>query len=149
VRKRSINQTADANLATLPVFALVEMKKLYQTYDPLVQIGIWAAAGFERLRLLAALAGESSNEGERERPRERPLPVPMWTTQGRSWSLYIGYSACDERVEVYGPVMIKNAGDLVDVFALVETNRRIMRWGFEVYGPWFEEAVLRPMLAVS
>jgi len=61
----------------------------------------------------------------------------------------MGYSACDERVEVYGPVMIKNAGDLVDVFALVETNRRIMRWGFEVYGPWFEEAVLRPMLAVS
>jgi hypothetical protein len=103
-------------------------------------------AGFERLRLLAAQAqlGTQGEGGE----RARPLPVPMWTTQGGSWSLYIEYSPSDERVEVYGPVFMKNANDLADIFALIETNRRIMRWRNDVYLPWLEKAVLDSMLAV-
>jgi hypothetical protein len=130
----------------LPVFTLVEMKKPYQAYDPLVQIGIWAVAGFERLRLLAAQAqlGTQREEGE----RARPLLVPMWTTQGGSWSLYIGSSPSDERVKMYGPVFMKNASDLADIYALIETNRRIMQWGNDVYLPWLEKAVLESMLAV-
>jgi len=45
------------------------MKKIYQAYDPLVQVGIWVVTVFERLRLLAAQAGGVD--------RERPLPAPM------------------------------------------------------------------------
>lgn len=47
---------------------------------------------------------------------------------------------------MYGPVLIKHAHDLTDIFSLIETNR-IMRWGNDVYPPWFTRAVLDTVVA--
>ncbi|KAL8725167.1 MAG: hypothetical protein Q9166_007521 [cf. Caloplaca sp. 2 TL-2023] len=131
----SINQTYNWT-AFQPMFANFEIKT--DDRDPLVQLGTWIAAEYEK----RYLEGYPTN-----------LPVPAVVVDKDYWTLWIACSiklSTNEkikngkpyRVQFLGPVEIGNTTSAKGIFKILHFLTVIVQWGFDVYEPEFFTKVL-------
>ncbi|KAL8824032.1 MAG: hypothetical protein Q9170_008271 [Blastenia crenularia] len=132
----SINQTQATMTAWKGFFAHFEVKM--DGRDPLIQLGVWIAAEFEKRFL----------EGY---PMD--VPIPAVAIYEDSWKLHIAYSikltgkdkvegGRPYRVEFLGLVNIGNTDSMEGVFKILHMMKALVKWGFEVYEPQYLKKVL-------
>ena len=115
------------------MFQYTEVK--VDTYDPMIQLEIWSSAEFEK-RIREGYAMD--------------LFISVIAIEGDYWNSWIVYSEKIEaekgrngcRVQLAGPVVIGDTTDAFGVFRILPTLKAIVRWGLEVYDPFFETNVL-------
>ncbi|PBP19287.1 hypothetical protein BUE80_DR009523 [Diplocarpon rosae] len=83
-----LSQMTDAYTSTVPLACCLEVKEGGGDYnEAILQLGIWCAAGLERLRGLRTLAEPNSRSDLEE---ELP-PFLGWTIVGHDWKLHISW----------------------------------------------------------
>ena len=125
MEERSINQ--HLNLPYQPIFLPIEVKRLHQPRDPLIQLAVWVAAGYNK-NLQAGY--------------ETIMPVPAISVDGDSWTLWIAYWQRGSIVFL-GPTIMGTTLNALGVFQILSTLEAIADWGLKAYKPWFGRAVLR------
>ena len=95
-----------------------------------VQLGIWTAAHFTKLRQLT-------------QDRSPTLPVlPVVFVQGHEWKMMLASMKPDPRLEMLGYLSLGDTGTLTGVYCVIAAIRKLAKWIDEQYRPWFEEEVL-------
>lgn len=85
----ALSQMTDAYTSTVPMVCCLEVKERGGDYnEAIIQLGIWCAAGLERLRGLRALGG--CNSGGDLDEEELP-PFLGWTVVGHDWKFHISW----------------------------------------------------------
>ena len=132
VKGASINQTQGWT-AYIPMWSAIEVK--VDARDPLVQLGAWICAGYEK----QSLEGYSMK-----------LPIPAIAIYGDQWLLWIAYAikiaqvpgGKPYRVQFIGPVDMGNTRNAMGVFKILHVLKAMVRWGLEVFEPHFQTDVL-------
>ncbi|CAJ2510572.1 Uu.00g095410.m01.CDS01 [Anthostomella pinea] len=79
-----------------PQAVAIETKVANAASDPLVQLTIWAAASFERLRQLQAPAGGDGGNGDADDDAlemESIITLPLIQVRGHDWQLWFARDA--------------------------------------------------------
>ena len=129
----SINQTSTF-VNFIPMFLNVEVKRKNSDKDPLIQLGAWISAEFEKRRI---------------EHYSLDMPVLAIEIQGDQWGLYMVYA--DEGVsngETYGlkfvgPKSLGSTGSLQGCFKLLDGLCRCADWGVMEYQSWFKKEILQ------
>ena len=129
----SINQTSTfVNL--VPMFLNVEVKRKNSDKDPLIQLGAWISAEFEKRRI---------------EHYSLEMPVLAIEIQGDQWGLYMVYA--DEgrangeaySLKFVGPKSLGNTGSLQGCFKLLDGLCGCADWGVTEYQSWFKKEILQ------
>ena len=150
-----LSQMTDAYTSMVPMACCVEVKEKGGDYnEAIVQLGIWSAAGLERVRGLRAVAlerrrhnvdiGKMSDELD-DATEENDLPPFLgWTVVGHDWRFYIIWKEKDGNVIVLGPWRTLNAGtgSHADILTLIISVQTVKCWLEEEYWSWLCENVL-------
>ena len=138
VRYVSINQTSSTMTCYKPVFIHIEVKGPLDDRDPLIQMGAWCAAEFEK----RSQAGFPFD-----------MPVIAIVVVQDVWKLYIAYATQlpkgnlvqnrDYIVKLMGPTIIGDTTCIQGIFHLFFILVQLTKWGLTVYQPWFEKNVLK------
>jgi hypothetical protein len=84
----ALSQMTDAYTSTVPLVCCLEVKERGGDYnEAIIQLGVWCAAGLERLRGLWTL---SRNDSGRD-PEEELPPFLGWTVVGHDWKFHISW----------------------------------------------------------
>jgi hypothetical protein len=89
----ALSQMTDAYTSTVPLVCCLEVKERGGDYnEAIIQLGIWCAAGLERLRGLWTLSRSDSGRdlGEDQEQEELP-PFLGWTVVGHDWKFHISW----------------------------------------------------------
>ncbi|KAK5651305.1 hypothetical protein OQA88_12649 [Cercophora sp. LCS_1] len=95
------------------------------------QLGVWAAAWFQRMRLLF--------------PQDyQTMPVPLLIARAEAWTVYY---ACEREdgISIYGPVVIGDTLTLASIYKLLASLKAIGRWVATEFKEWFEGSIERNM----
>ncbi|KAL9024540.1 MAG: hypothetical protein Q9196_006445 [Gyalolechia fulgens] len=121
----SINQVQSYFHLT-PMIVNMEVKKKYQNRDPLIQLGAWLAAEFNKRH----------DEGW-------PMDIPAIaiTIDQDDWQLYIVHHVPKDdgsfELRFVGPRSMGNTSDYEGIFRILYVLCSLGKWGEEVYRPWF------------
>jgi len=129
--ERTLNQTDYGPLKYFPAPVPVETKTTRgDLEDAKVQLGVWVAAWFRRIRLLP------------HRTDEATIPVPMITVDGAKWAVYY---ACEreDKIIIYGPLDLGDTNTIDGIYKLLACLRAIGRWVEEEFKDWFEQNICR------
>lgn len=86
----ALSQMTDAYTSTVPLVCCLEVKERGGDYnEAIIQLGIWCAAGLERLRSLWTLS--RSKSGSHPEEVEELPPFLGWTVIGHDWKLHISW----------------------------------------------------------
>ena len=135
----SINQTSSF-VNFVPMFLNVEVKLPYTDKDPLIQLGAWIAAEFEKRK----------NEGY-----SQDMPVLAVEVVGDKWNLYIFYATKDKKdeglYECYfaGPVEMGSTTNVHGVFRILYWLCRCADWGLKEYRAWFDKEILAKYISID
>ncbi|KAK5018655.1 hypothetical protein BJ546DRAFT_1080218 [Cryomyces antarcticus] len=132
----TFSQMMDAYTSTVPLVCGIEVKEAGgDNNEALLQLGIWTAAGLEKLKGLCG--GEV--------PAGGLYPFMGWTVVGHEWKLHLSWMEEDSgRILVVGPFSPLTTGTSTyfDIFKLLELACRLRRWLAERYWPWLSSEVL-------
>ena len=95
--------------------------------DPLVQLTIWAAASFERLRQILSGKGILCT-------------LPLVQVRGHDWHVWFARDAA-KTLDLHGPFLIGSTSTLFDTFKLVRSLRALGEWAAGPFKEWFETAI--------
>ncbi|KAK7739072.1 hypothetical protein SLS53_005970 [Cytospora paraplurivora] len=115
-----VNQTAYLPLKESPIAVAIETKTDTSGQDPLVQLGIWTAAWYQRMYdLREQLTGPG--------PKPRLVSVPLIQVVGHSWHVYF---ACDvgTSVDIFGPIGLGSTDGLMSLYVLLSSLEAIKEW---------------------
>lgn len=121
----SFNQTTDEYHRYSPIAVNIEVKKEHGV-DPLVQLGIWCAAGFKKRTL----------DGDDEE-----IPMPCLAIEGHYWHLYFAYRNQEGEVIFLGPFPIGSTNMYTGIFQILECLTTLAQWAANDYQTWFERVV--------
>ena len=120
------------------MFLNIEAKMPKSPRDPLLQLGTWISAEYEKRRL----------EGY---PMDMPTVAIL--VDGDIWNMYVVFCESgtlntltlgrDYRLRFAGPKIIGDTTSIVGVFQIMHVIKAIYKWGLEVYKPWWKEHVLK------
>lgn len=128
----SINQTSNF-VNFIPMFLNVEVKRKNSDKDPLIQLGAWISAEFEKRRI---------------EHYSLDMPVLAIEIQGDQWGLYMVYADEDtvneeaSGLKFVGPKSLGNTGSLQGCFKLLDGLCRCADWGVSEYQSWFKREIL-------
>ncbi|CAM6085752.1 unnamed protein product [Calypogeia fissa] len=142
-----INATGAEHVRFAPVAVSLETKRAAIDEDEgCVQLGMWVAANFARLRQLVRNRFDSigglGGEGEVW------LPVlPLVMCQGHDWKMMVAEAivepgADDFKVVILRDLRLGSTDSVLGIYQLVEAVRRLARWVDEEYRPWLEREAL-------
>lgn len=148
----SFNQSSGDFHRRMPIFTNIEVKRTHGI-EPLVQLGIWSAAGFQK----------RSHDGDEKNEDELPtLLVPGSTVVGDLWTLYVAYkkhngsvvswaafsshvSKCPLtrliRQVLAGPITIGLTNSYLGIFQIINCIQVLSEWGLGEYNTWLEDVV--------
>lgn len=132
----SLCQTEYPSLASRSLFAHLEIKRRFAGTDGEIQMGIWSAAGFRKLRSLLIQRNRAVTNAWSKLP-----VIPTWLVEGETWKLYVSSQQSDERVIVYGPFVSWKTTSAQSIVGLILSLVAVMEWGIQHYLPWFLEAI--------
>ncbi|KAI4289697.1 MAG: hypothetical protein L6R35_001025 [Caloplaca aegaea] len=132
----SINQATSSFVSIKPMPVCFEVKT--DDRDPLIQLGTWNAAEFEK------------------RHREgypMTVPIPSVAIYGDYWQLSIAFAvvvpakdrrkdAKPYRVQFLGPIEMGNTCSVDGVFRILHFLKALVKWSFEIYEPVYLMKVL-------
>jgi hypothetical protein len=94
----ALSQMTDAYTSTVPLVCCLEVKERGGDYnEAITQLGIWCAAGLERLRELWT-PGRRSDDSGRDLEEEELPPFLGWTVVGHDWKFHISWKDADGNV---------------------------------------------------
>ncbi|KAH9206340.1 hypothetical protein DL95DRAFT_73787 [Leptodontidium sp. 2 PMI_412] len=137
----SLSQMTDAYTSTVPLACCLEVKERGGDYnEAILQLGIWCAAGLERLRGLWTRGRTDSGSGLEE---ELP-PILGWTVVGHDWKFHISWKDDGGNVIVLGPWRSLNAGtgSHPEILILMALIRAVKNWLEQEYWVWMCRNVL-------
>lgn len=139
----ALSQMTDAYTSTVPLVCCLEVKERGGDYnEAIIQLGIWCAAGLERLRGLWT-HGRSSSRRDSEEIEGLP-PFLGWTVVGHDWKFHISWKDMSGNVVVIGPWRLLHAGtgSHVEILTLITLIRNVKRWLEVEYWEWLRGSVL-------
>ncbi|KAI9771741.1 MAG: hypothetical protein M1839_002756 [Geoglossum umbratile] len=167
----TLSHMSDTYTSRIAIFCGIEVKSTAGSEtEALAQLAIWSAGALENLRKLGCFGLKKRGERYDRYSCDQLLPIPGWTIVGNEWRLYIAYkSDSDEsdaerteedendptgidqsnmRVSVVGPISALNAStnSYHEIFKLLDLVKRVDAWARDVYWPWLEEQILRPLV---
>ncbi|KAF2737239.1 hypothetical protein EJ04DRAFT_510578 [Polyplosphaeria fusca] len=129
----SINQTASFVNFT-PLFLNIEVKRNYGAQDPLIQLGVWTAAEFEKRW------AEKWDMG---------MPALAVEIDGPLWNLYVvaakekeSDTVLDFELSIVGPVELGSSRDRRSLQNLFDNLCVVVQWARTEYLGWFERCVV-------
>ena len=128
--KESINH-ADAEHIDLRPIAISMLTKRAAIEEDVaqLQLGVWVAAHFERLRQLA-------------RPSARLPTLPLLFVQGHEWKLKLASVRRGRDILILEDIVLGRTSSGLGSYQILAALRRLARWVDEDYRTWFEEEVL-------
>ncbi|TQV90297.1 hypothetical protein IF1G_11056 [Cordyceps javanica] len=99
-----------------------------------VQLGIWLAAWYKRMRRLAELAG---------RPRQRMLTLPVIQVVGGVWSVMYAVDEVTLIRVLYRNSQIGETDSMLGGYQLEASMAVLGRWVESTFEPWFTELLTR------
>ena len=113
------------------MFANIEVKKSNTDRDPLIQLGAWVAAEFNKRRM----EGYSLN-----------MPVLAIEIEGDAWNLHMVFAIEDQAGDFQcifvGPIDMGSTKSMMGIFQILDRLCRCVNWGIEEYQQWFDSEVL-------
>ncbi|OXV06132.1 hypothetical protein Egran_06100, partial [Elaphomyces granulatus] len=109
----SLNQTTDDFHRRSLIAVNIEVKREHGI-DPLVQLGIWSAAGFKKRKL-------NGDDDE-------AFPMPGLTVVGHVWELYIAFMNEKEQVALLGPFHIGCTDTYFGIFQIIASLTALAEW---------------------
>lgn len=88
--KRTINQSSYGPLKLRPTGVTFETKVTSSTIDPLLQLGVWVAAWYERVCHMLAIAGRN----------DAVIPLPLVTIIEDEWRIYFAVHKLGRKDEI-------------------------------------------------
>jgi len=128
----SINAVAGHFQNFTPMYLTIEVKRPNQDKDPLIQLGAWASAEFEKREL----EGYSLD-----------MPTLAIEIDGDTWRLWV-VEAITDREGAYqschfiGPVRMGGTDEVMDVFRILHFLCLCADWGLEEYRKWVDKQIL-------
>ncbi|KAJ8133200.1 hypothetical protein O1611_g417 [Lasiodiplodia mahajangana] len=152
--RRHVNQTACRPIQERIIAVSIEAKTESSGVDPLIQLGLWTAAWYKRMRFLrrelfavqvAGMKGIIDERGlqqlrEQER-KKRLITVPVITVVGHQWDIY--FAMFDESITMHGPVELGSTRTLMQIYALVASLRAIETWVQTTFKTAMEDCSVR------
>ncbi|OAA65108.1 hypothetical protein LEL_10555 [Akanthomyces lecanii RCEF 1005] len=133
--RQSINQTRYEPLRACPAPLFVETKTTSGTQDGAsVQLGIWLAAWYKRMRTLAVLAGS---------PQERLLTLPVIQVVGGVWSVMYAVDEVTEIRVLYRNAQIGETDSMLGMYELQASLAALGGWVKGTFEPWFTNLLMR------
>ncbi|KAL9014008.1 MAG: hypothetical protein Q9173_001333 [Seirophora scorigena] len=121
----SINQVQSYFHLT-PMFVNIEVKKKHQARDPLIQLGAWVAAEFNKRRA-------------EEWPMD--MPVVAIAIDQDEWTMYIVHHVPKDdgrfNLRFLGPKPVGTTSEIEGIFRILYILCTLAKWGEEVYRGWF------------
>lgn len=120
-----VNQTAYLPLKDSPIAASIEAKVEMGAEDPMIQLGIWTVAWYQRMYdLREALVGAG--------PKPQLVSVPIIQVVAHNWYVYF---VCDATtsIEVYGPVSLGSTENMTSMYVLLRSLEAIKEWMLSVF----------------
>ncbi|CAJ2508460.1 Uu.00g134860.m01.CDS01 [Anthostomella pinea] len=139
---RTLAPTMYAPVRSRPQAVAIETKVANAASDPLVQLTIWAAASFERLRQLQAPAQTGGGNGDNDALEvESIITLPLIQVRGHDWHLWFARDS-PHNIDLHGPLLIGSTATLLGTFKLVRSLRALAWWVATRFRPWFESVIL-------
>lgn len=128
----SINQVESEYQCFIPIGVIIETKRAAIDEDNAeVQVCTWIKAQFAKLKQLA--------------PNAADIPVlPIIIAQGHDWKFMLADMAASDQVIIHRDVFLGATNTIIGIYQLLNVVRRLARWVYEDYEPWFMNEVLRP-----
>lgn len=108
------------------MFVNIEVKKRHQSRDPMIQLGAWVAAEFNKRRA----------EGW---PMD--MPVVAIAIDQDEWNMYIVHHVSENEgkfdLRFVGPKPIGTTSEIEGIFRILYILCTLAKWGEEVYRGWF------------
>jgi hypothetical protein len=157
----SINHTADPSLSHYPLAISIETKTAKRTEDEAkVQLAIWVAAHFTRLRALAtelsaseppllASAADRATSLEKRVGLLSNLTLPLLYVTHTRWSIFYARpfpvppdnALQNTRLYIYGPCDIGDTSTLLGLYSLKCVLSAIGKWVEQDFATWWREFV--------
>ncbi|KAI3320536.1 hypothetical protein HD806DRAFT_235445 [Xylariaceae sp. AK1471] len=121
-----VNQTIYRPLRYSPIACSIETKITAPQQDPILQLGIWAAAWYQRMPTLRQYIFSKFQDLPEQEPERIPSTLLIQVINHK-WQLYF---VCDRTswIDLYGPLDIGSAEDILDAYALIATLEAIKEW---------------------
>ncbi|KAI4130890.1 MAG: hypothetical protein LQ338_001487 [Usnochroma carphineum] len=131
----TINQTGANHVCKVPIAISIEVKRAGGSEDEaLVQLETWVTAHYNNLKVLLR-SGASADV---------KLPIlPLLQTQGHDWSLMIAEFKTEESLIIlHRNIRLGSTNDILGIYQIIASLRRLAQWVSEEYRPWWTAAVL-------
>ncbi|KAL9592182.1 MAG: hypothetical protein Q9179_006972 [Wetmoreana sp. 5 TL-2023] len=121
----SVNQVQNY-FHLMPMFVNIEVEKKHQNRDPLIQLGAWVAAEFNK-----------------RQAEDWPIDIPVVVVaiEQDEWHLYIVHNVTkpDGKFDLrfVGPKSLGNTLDYEGIFRILYVLCTLAKWEEEGYRPWF------------
>ncbi|KAI0872194.1 hypothetical protein GGS24DRAFT_468601 [Hypoxylon argillaceum] len=135
--RRHVNQTAYPSIEDSVVAVSIAIQTELSAIDPLLQLGVWAAAWYKRMwflrrELFATKVADIQDEQlllhlRQQEQQKRLITVPLLTVVGHQWDMY--FAVFDTAsIKIHGPMKLGNTDTLLDVYSLVGSLRAVEEW---------------------
>lgn len=145
-----VNQTAYLALMDSPIAMAIETKTETTGDDPLVQLGIWTAAWYQRMYdLRTSLVGPGPKPplvrivaSDDQTIQDKSLTalqvsVPIIQVVGHAWQVYFVQDA-GTSINVYGPLSLGSTETIVSMYSLLSSLEAVKDWVQDVFRPGME-----------
>jgi hypothetical protein len=124
-----INQTLYPPVQYHPISISVETKASASAEEGRVQLGVWTAAWYQRMKAFRTSRSESLQA------EERMLTLPLLLVVEHEWKLFF---ACDrgDRLEIVGDMSIGDTKSLIGLYTVVAVLRVLAKWTRNDFKDW-------------
>ncbi|KAH8743668.1 hypothetical protein F5883DRAFT_722555 [Diaporthe sp. PMI_573] len=126
---QSINPSTYSPLVTDPIAVVIETKTVTTGTDPLVQLGMMAAAIHRRLHTLPV---QNATGSQPVTDTGMIMTLPLISVNDHQWEIYF---ACDggKDIQIYGPIELGTTKTLMSSYMLLTNLRLLGRWIQDVF----------------
>lgn len=115
-----VNQTPYRPLKESPIAVSIETKTETSGQDPLIQLGVWTAAWYQRMYdLRLQLTGPG--------PKPQLISVPLIQVVGHQWQVYFAQDM-GASLNIHGPVPLGSTASILQIYGLLASLEAVKQW---------------------
>ncbi|KXS93975.1 hypothetical protein AC579_2072 [Pseudocercospora musae] len=137
----SLNHTDYAGIRWTPIAVSIETKMPYAgTIEASLQLSTWGAAHIKFLRQMLSKVGNAAVP---------IIPLPLVVVVGNEWEMYYMQDCGAKKAVMWTSIPIGDTSTLGGIYQVITGIQRLIQWAEQVYRPWFEENIFRPLLGLA